>query len=258
MLNLMTTLNKIKINNITYFFIISALITGMFKELIIIISILLVHELGHIFVIKLLKYEISYIEFLPFGGRIHLKKDVNSKLIHDFLIAIFGLLFQLLFYYIVFIFYIKGLIRNIDFNNFASYNLSIFIFNLLPIIPLDGYYICKSIWEKFLCIKKSFIICLIISFITLLIFFYINLYYKFNNYIIVLFLGYKFIDEISNYKYIYNRFLLERYLKNYRFKKIKVINKITNMSKERTHFFIKNGTLLKEKEYLNNWFDKRI
>ena len=65
---------------------------------------------------------------------------------------------------------------------------------------------------------------------------------------------YKFYNEIT---YIYNRFLLERYLYDISYNSKKIINNENKMYKNKSHLFIKNGKIVTEKEFLINFFKKR-
>jgi len=53
---------------------------------------------------------------------------------------------------------------------------------------------------------------------------------------------YKFYNDIS---YIYNRFLLERYLYNINYKKKIIISDENKMYKNKSHLFIKNDKIIK-------------
>ena len=62
----------------------------------------------------------------------------------------------------------------------------------------------------------------------------------------------------KNIEYLYNRFILERYLYNIRYKKIKIINDKNKMYKNKSHLFKINNIIIKEKEYLKYFFDKKM
>ena len=232
-------LAKTKINNLTYLLLLICFLTALFKNILIVILIVLVHELGHVYFINKLKYEVNKIEIYPFGGITEIQKDLNSPTNHDILIASGGFIFQLfLMVFFIFLNYLNLISLNL-YNLFMSYNTAIMLFNLLPIIPLDGHIVLKSILEKFFSFKKSHYIVVVVSIIG--IFFYIqyNYVYSINNYMIITLLIYKTIDAIKNYKYIYNRFLLERYINIYPYKKTRQEKKISfkNFRKETLHFF---------------------
>ena len=68
-----------------------------------------------------------------------------------------------------------------------------------------------------------------------------------------------YIEQYCQYcdAYIYNRFLLERYLYNITYKNKKIICDENRMYKNKTHLFIKNGNLISEKLYLSHYFKKK-
>ena len=65
---------------------------------------------------------------------------------------------------------------------------------------------------------------------------------------------YKFYKDIS---YIYNRFILERYLFKFNYKKKVIIKNKDKMYKNRVHIFNDNGKLMNEKEYISTFFEKK-
>ena len=101
-------------------------------------------------------------------------------------------------------------------------------------------------------------ISIVISLITVIFFLYSDIYE--NNYSIILVIGvlmkniYKFYKDIS---YIYNRFILERYLFKFNYKKKVIIKNKDKMYKNRVHIFNDNGKLMNEKEYISTFFEKK-
>ena len=64
----------------TYLLILSFLLTGLIKNIILIYLIVLFHELGHILIIKLLGYKILRVDIYPSGGVTKIDKKINTKL----------------------------------------------------------------------------------------------------------------------------------------------------------------------------------
>ena len=85
-------------------------------------------------------------------------------------------------------------------------------------------------------------------------------YYNFN-YTLILMFG-VIIDNLIKYykqlKYIFNKFLLERYLYKITYNKTKKINKLNNMYKEKYHILKENNTFITEKQALANKFKEKI
>ena len=229
-------LTKIYIHPFTYIVLLISLVTGLFKELITFLFIIIIHELGHITASLIFKWKIDKVSIMPFGCITIFSELINRPLIEEFIILISGPLFQFINYLIF---------KDIT-PYFNYYNYGLFIFNMLPIYPLDGYKLFSIILNKYIPYKKVIRIMLIISLICLTLFIKKDLIYL----IILLLLLKGIIGEFKNIDYIYNKFLLERYLYNFRFKKRKNINDINNMYRDYYHIF---GSKT-EKEILDDKF----
>ena len=131
------------------------------------------------------------------------------------------------------------------------------IFNLMPIYPLDGSKILNLGLCKILPYKISHKISIYFSYLILLIYI---LYIMYNPnlilFIAIIFLFFKVIVEHKKHKYIYNKFLFERYLYNLNFNKIKKINNINNFYRDNKHIVKFNNQYVSEKNILKNLFDK--
>ena len=227
--------NIFKINFITYFIILSAFLCGYFNYVIIITSIILFHDLGHILFMKLYKIKVQKIEILPFGSIILSDINYNLKSTHMLLISLAGILFQLILYIVFYYLFYFGFINNISYDIFLFFNKTLIIFNLLPIIPLDGSKILISLLEMLVSFKLALKITNIISLFTIIIFIAFN-NINFNLILLSVYLLFKTYVEIKEHKLIYNKFLLERYIHKYNYKKIKNINHINRIHKNKFNF----------------------
>jgi len=250
--------NKIYINNSVYLIIFISLITGMFKSISIIMLIITIHELGHIIFLKKFKYQIKKIEIWPFGGITKVEKKLNTPINEEIIIAVGGIFFQTILAIVFYHIKTVGILSYITYDVFKKYNLTILLFNLLPIIPLDGSIIIKSIFEKFLTFNQSYLVSTIISIISLMAFITYNYIFSLNNYIIITFLLYKIITNIKDFKYTKNKFLLERYLYEFPYRKIYHEKKSNHniLRKETLHFFKEDTKYVHERSILGKLFDK--
>lgn len=240
-------LTKFKINNYTYFFALICMLCGYIKNITIIFTICLFHELGHIFFIKLFKYNIISVELLPFGGYTTIDQKINSNINKDLLIAMGGFIFQILLFIIIYL--LKNKINIITYNLFQSYNVTLILFNLIPIIPLDGSRIMHLLLEKLFSYHLSYYLNFFISIIVLILFLICNYLFHIDNYFIITFLLYKTIMYYKNYKYLEKRFLLERYLYPFSYKKIDNNTKeLTDLKKNVLHYFKENDIYINEKK----------
>lgn len=243
----------IKIDNFTLYLLLILFLTGYINIGLIIFFIVFIHEMGHVLIAKLFKYRILKVTIYPFGGITVLEKDLNTPTNIELLIALGGIIAQLI---------IIILINIIDINMYwktliIKYNFSIMIFNLIPIIPLDGSAILGSIINKMCSFKKTYFIQIIISILCIIIYMIVNYWLALNNYLIIILFIYKTYEKVKNYKYIHNRFLLERYLKNYNFKHLNT-NKgnLDDLKIDTKHYFKEGNNIVCEKEKLAELFDK--
>ena len=240
----------------TYLIIaISFILTGYFSNLIIFTSIIIFHEMGHFIIAKIYNLNPQKITIYPFGGITIVDNLINTKIAKELTIAISGVLFQSFYYLIIINLYHHHIIREYIFNIFNNYHYSILFFNLLPIHPLDGSKILNLILSKILPYKLVNKLNIIISITTGIIILSIN-YYKFNYTTILLItvITDNLIKYYQNLNYLFNKFLLERYLYKIKLNKTKTITKIDNMYKEKYHIIKENNHYFTEKQYLNNHF----
>lgn len=241
-------MNKININPFFYFLALISVFTGLFKQFLIMYLIIIVHEFGHIFFALIFKYKIIKINIYPFGGYSIFQNDLNISFIKEFLVFLGGILFQFILYLIF-----KYNINNYSFiyKVFINYNTSIILFNLIPIIPLDGSKVINILLNNFISFKYAHLITIYISYIfvfILIVLFYNNL----NMNIMILLLLFLLIKEHKIHKYLFNNFLVERLVKEIKFKKNNFINKLNlnKMMKYRNNIFIIDNRYISEKEIL--------
>ena len=234
----------------------------MFKEFLVFTSIIIVHELGHIITSIILKWKIKKISIYPFGGMITFDELLNKPISEELLISISGVIMQSIYFIIILFLYNNLYISNNLFILFKHYHYSIFLFNLIPIYPLDGVKITNLILNKFFNYKLSHKISIIISIIFLIFFSYISIFYYLNLNIILIIslLLNHVIKEKKYHKKICSKFILERYLYNLKFKKIKTIknNNLDNLYRDYKHVFKDNGNFVTEKFILRKKFDNHI
>ena len=216
------------------------------------------YNIDVIIISKILSYKIDKVIIYPYGGFVKLNTKINTKIENDLLVAISGIIMQSIYFGIIFFLYRNGIVREYIYSLFLLYHKSMLIFNLLPIYPLDGAKIVNLILSKYFSFNIANYISIVISFITVVFFLYSDIYE--NNYSIILVIGvlmkniYKFYKDIS---YIYNRFILERYLFKFNYKKKVIIKNKDKMYKNRVHIFNDNGKLMNEKEYISTFFEKK-
>ena len=244
--------------NFHYTFIIVAIsfiLTGYFSNLIVFTSIIIIHELGHFIIARLNNLYPEKIIIYPFGGITKMNNPINTKISKELMVAISGVIFQNIYYLIIIILYKHNLIREYIYLEFKAYHYSILFFNILPIYPLDGGIIINLLLSKIVPYKTSIKLTVILSIIFSLIILTTN-YYSFNytTILIVAVIFTNIVKYFKNINYLFNRFLLERYLYKKSFNKIRNIKNINHMYKEKYHIIKENNSYLTEKQYLYRRF----
>ena len=201
-------------------------------------------------------YNINRINIYPFGGYTIFEYDINSKFIQEFMLFLGGILFQFILYLLVTL-----LVDNYTYfyKIFINYNLNILLFNLLPIVPLDGSKLLNLLINKLLPFKISHKITIYISYLTLTILLILN-YRNINIILIFILLLILINKEYKNHNYIFNLFLIERYIKNPKFKKNNFIinNNIKKIKKYFNNIFIINNKYESENKILEKYFKNKI
>lgn len=144
------------------------------------------------------------------------KKILKANLltVKKIIIALAGPLINLIF---IFIFIILEYILKIEINTLIYVNILIFIFNMMPIYPLDGGRILKNILYIFFGKLKALqiinVVSKIIAFILTFLIVFISIFYKNISYIFVLI--YIWIIVIKASKICNMKIKMYKILKNY-------------------------------------------
>ena len=232
--------NLFKVNIFTYVFLILSMLSGYFRNIIIIYFILIVHELGHFICMKYYNIKVNKINIYPYGGMIDSDMLINTNSIKVLIISF------LFLYILIFLLFKINIVSKYYYTLFSKFNLYIILFNLLPIYPLDGFKILNSILELFFSFKLSINISVIINYIFIILFIIYLFIFKINNYIIITFLIVSFINYIKNIKYIINKFYIERIIYDLKYNGLISVKIKENMYKNKYNYI--NG--VEEKIYL--------
>lgn len=103
------------------------------------------HECGHLIASLLVGKRIDSIELTPMGGMIFLNKPNETSSWHIFAIAAAGPLFSLFGCIITPLLYEREVFSLPFACAFARANLTVLLFNLLPVLPLDGGRMAESL-----------------------------------------------------------------------------------------------------------------
>lgn len=135
---------KLKLNTLFLVLMILMGFLGMLIDGILIFIVVIIHELGHVIIAKRLKYQVESIELLPIGGVATISETHYKTSSDEWFIAGAGPFNNLLFI-IILVFYKESIPYS---TTLIEYNLTLFFFNLLPALPLDGGRLLKAYLTK--------------------------------------------------------------------------------------------------------------
>ena len=255
MLIIKNILNKISIHPSCYFLILFSFLSGYFTLIFLISLLLLIHECGHFFTAYLFNWQVDKIAFYPFGGVSKFNHEVNCPLKEELIVLLMGPFLQLVGYYLLikipFFSYYQDILRIINYN--------ILLFNLLTIYPLDGGRILQIFLCYFTSYNMSFKIIYAVSFFSLFLITVLFFYNPTINLVLVIFLLIiKLLKEKSNINYYLEKFILERYLHKYKFKKSKVVKNIKDFKRDYYHLIKVNSKYFLEEEYLLRKYKNKL
>lgn len=220
---------------------------------IILFILLFFHECGHFLMALLFGFSVDKIYFYPWGGISKFTTKLNTSLFFEFIVLFMGPFFQVITYFILCnISFFNGyldLIRNIHY--------SLLFFNLMPIYPLDGGKLVNIIFNLFFPFRRSLFFSIYFSYFFLILFFVININdIGFNLIFIFIFLFYKIFDERGKINFYMDKFLLERYLYNFNFKRVKKVRSVKGFFRGCRHIIYDGDRYFSEKEILLKKFKK--
>lgn len=150
---------RIIINLKIFIILIIFVITRQIKIYTLLMLFAFIHEMGHLFTGLLMGLKMDNIRIAPFGFSIAFKPEAEDKKlpIKRLLIALAGPITNVIIAIITYIYFKFNINANTVFiENVIYANILLFIFNMLPIYPLDGGRVIKEIINMTIGTKESF------------------------------------------------------------------------------------------------------
>ncbi len=137
--------SKIRIHPLSFLLILVACGVGLWREIIVLFILVMLHELGHAAVAYSLGYEVETVSLLPFGGVARMSYgSVGFVPKYEAMIAIAGPLVNVLLAGFALALTVSGFWSHAFALETVRLNAWIAIFNLLPVMPLDGGRILRA------------------------------------------------------------------------------------------------------------------
>lgn len=203
----------IHIHPILIIFIFISLITGTFVHLFILFAIVIIHEIGHFLAASYYKWRIHSIVLWVFGGVMKTEEAGNRPIKEDIIVTVAGPLQHGIIFLFIFSLASLDMIPLSIIQTAYQYNTILFLFNLLPIYPLDGGKLLFLILSYFIPFKQAHRFTIYFSIITCSSIVLLQLFilpFTLSSLLIIVFLLIENRTEWKNHYYIFMRFLLHR------------------------------------------------
>ncbi|MFS1513867.1 M50 family metallopeptidase [Chengkuizengella sp. SCS-71B] len=123
----------------------TSILSGNIGELITLFTIVFIHEMGHVVAAKNFGWEVKSVQLLPFGGVAEVETHRNTSAKEEIIVAAAGPLQNCWMIALVYLLQRTEMIDLVWSEYFIQANLMIALFNLLPILPLDGGKIVQAL-----------------------------------------------------------------------------------------------------------------
>ena len=133
--------------------------TGYFAELITLFAIVLIHEIGHAVAAKSFGWRIVKIELLPFGGVAETDDRGRSSAYEEMIVALAGPVQNGWMAAFALLMKNWGVWDAAWSDYFIRANVMIALFNLLPIVPLDGGKVLQALASLWLPYYRTLTVC---------------------------------------------------------------------------------------------------
>ncbi|MBB6451915.1 stage IV sporulation protein FB [Salirhabdus euzebyi] len=137
-MNKLRVLLSLHIHPLLWLLLFLGVLTGSFVEITIIFILIFIHEMGHIGMALFFRWRIRKIMFWPFGGVMETDEYFNRPYKEEFLVVLAGPLQHVWIHGVLLLLFQIDVLPEYLIQYALSYNIKLFLFNLLPIYPLDG------------------------------------------------------------------------------------------------------------------------
>jgi stage IV sporulation protein FB len=225
-------LRKIHIHPLLWVIIALAVATAHFIELMMVLLIIFVHEMGHGAAASFFSWRIKKIALLPFGGVAEMDEHGNRPLKEELIVVLAGPLQHVWMMALSYLLFAAGLVPEKWHMLFIEYNMMVLLFNLIPIWPLDGGKLLFILLSMSTSFQEAHVRTLYASAGTLAIFSAILIVMApmtLNVWVIIGFLAFSLYFEWKQRRFTFMRFLMERhYGKQVDLRELKPINATEN------------------------------
>lgn len=142
---------RIKLNLFFILFLFSSYFVGWLQQSLVLFGSVLLHELGHVWAARRLRLSVYEIELLPYGGVARMEELSKLGGTAEAAVAIAGPITSLAAAGMLYFFRDASQLIMLG----CRFNLTLCLFNLLPVIPLDGGRLVRNIMIFFMGYRQA-------------------------------------------------------------------------------------------------------
>ncbi|MED4603846.1 M50 family metallopeptidase [Paenibacillus validus] len=195
-----------------------SVVTGYVVEMLTLFGIVLIHEMGHVAAAKSFGWDIREVQLLPFGGVAVVEEAAGTPAYQEAAVALAGPLQNVWMMLVGYMLMLLGIIPPVWGQYFIEANLLIALFNLMPVLPLDGGKVMQAVIGLWLPYQKTMQAASMVSLIMSALFIAVSVFHlltdrggiQLNGLLIGGFLFYSNWYEWRGVPYRFMRFLLHR------------------------------------------------
>lgn len=192
---------QIKISYLFLFILTFSMFFDYFSQLFVLMIVILIHEFAHCCACIYYNIGISEIKIFVFGGVAKFQKHIEENAKQEIIIALAGPISNFIFLFIALLIVNKfNIKKNYIIQLFLTANIIIGLFNLIPILPLDGGRIIRGVIGHCLGIKRATYIVIRLGYCICVLSFFVGIYMA-----LVYNVEYIFISLLSIYIFFSNR-----------------------------------------------------
>jgi stage IV sporulation protein FB len=190
-------------------------VTGYFLELCTLFAVVFIHELGHVTAAKSFGWTVKEVQLLPFGG-VAVVEQVSAPAREEIVVAAAGPLQNAIMIGFAALLQWFGIWDNEWGAYFIQANVLIGLFNLVPVLPLDGGKIMQAFLGLSITYHKTIVYCTIFSLLISIVLIAVSLFQfgaggiQLNLLTIGVFLLYSNWYAYRNIPFLFIRFLMNR------------------------------------------------
>jgi len=211
-----TLRKKVHIHPVFWIVFGTGILTGHFWDVTATFFIIMMHELGHAYAALFFGWRLTSMELLPFGGVAKVDESGTRPFQEELIVTLSGPMQHFWLPFVSSALLLTPYWNMTNHEMFLEKNWMILLFNMFPVWPLDGGKLLLIVLSRYFPYRRAYRLALLFSFLFLTLLTIWVVFHRtilLNYFVIALFLLAMLIKEWRQQRYVFMRFLLDRWQK---------------------------------------------